>query len=208
MKDIDREIESVYGKHVIEFVDNMNKLGLSGMTTWSQIEMASSVYGLNIDEDIFLFLLRASTTYKNIHEIMINGITHSKFLAEYASADKTADVLYRMTDSKFYWSVEFTHLFALLGDEMYQTNFRNSDLTSREQTTYELMAEFDKKFPLMFIRFFGRKSKMLCANNLKFVNWLIERTKAKAKSNPQFNQILKLIDKEKLNSMKTCAFMS
>lgn len=73
---------------------------------------------------------------------------------------------------------------------------------------YELVTEFDKKFPLMFIRFFGRNSKMLCSHDMEFVSWLTSRTKMKAKSNPQFESILHLIEKEKKAATKIGVFMN
>lgn len=83
-------------KTMRDFAHVVSKLGISKMTTWSQVEMASTVAGIEITEDIFLFLLRTTGIFNNMRQVMLNGIRHSKFLAKYASSDRTADVLYEI----------------------------------------------------------------------------------------------------------------
>lgn len=163
-------------KMVHDFAHAMSKLGISKMTTWSQIEMASTVAGFEINEDIFLFLLKAASIFKNMRHIMLNGIKHSKFLSKHASSDKTADVLYEIAE--LCPVISSTTLREMIDAFTFdKCMFDTQNMVDPQCVDkYELMDEFDKKFPLMFIRFFGRNSKMLCSHDMEFVSWLTSRT--------------------------------
>lgn len=82
------------------------------------------------------------------------------------------------------------------------------DIHASKKRMYKMMSVFDRRFPLLFIKFFNKHKHELLAYDNEFVNWLFTRTRVRADSNELFKKIYAEMEKEKSAISKTQMFLS
>ena len=199
-------------------------IDIARATTWSQIEMQCAIHGIEITYDLFKVFLMSAGLFANMFKIMLKCIEKTDFLTEFAGNDEIADIIYCMSNPEFHMAEMFNDICGAFGDsyknahDIPETNviyndwdYENHwvDMHASVKRMYKMMNAFDKRFPLMFIKFFNRNKKSLFMNDKEFVNWLLKRTQMKAKRCPQiFGRVYDALVKEKESLQNSSMFMS
>ena len=191
-------------------------------TTWSQIEMQCAIHGIEITYDVFKVLLISSGIFWNMFKIMLKCIERTDFLTEFASRDEVADIIYYLFNTDFGLTDIFNDILIAFEDrDLFKdskVNFmyfnwdydnNRSDKKAAVKRMYKMMNAFDKRFPLLFIKFFNRNKNSLFMYDKDFVNWMFTKTQMKAKFCPQiFGKVYDALVKEKESLQNSSMFMS
>lgn len=190
-------------------------------TSWSQIEMQCAVHGIEITYDVFKVFLVASGIYENMYALMMKCIAKTDFLTKFAGNDEVADVIYFMSNPDFMKTRLFMNVNEIMTsrwdandvvpfmfvDWNYDTN--EIDVNASVKRMYKMMSAFDKRFPLMFVKFFYRHKRQLFMHDKEFVNWVFKKMELKSKACPQvFKKVFDAMTKEKCSLQSTSMFMS